>query len=87
METAKWVKEASEVFTQYAAIEALGHPFLAEDVRENAYRYGLIEPSDPRLWGHAARRALKDGGVVRAGFASSRSSNGSPKVLWKARAK
>lgn len=85
METKEWVKEASEVFSHYAAVEALGHPFLAEDVRENAYRYGLIDPEDPRLWGQAARRALKDGGVVRAGFASARTSNGSPKVLWKAR--
>lgn len=58
-------------------------PFLAEDVVAAAKVWGLIEPPDGRAWGHVMRRAAKLGLVVKAGYAPAKTSNCSPKVLWR----
>lgn len=59
-------------------------PFLAEDVREYAQERGLAEPPDARAWGVVMQRAQRERLVQAYAYAPARSSNGSPKVLWKA---
>lgn len=58
--------------------------FLAEDVREWCEINGLSAPTDGRAWGSVMRRAAKAGLIRPVGYAPSRSSNLSPKVLWRA---
>ena len=61
-------------------------PFLAEDVVQFACRDGLCpEPPDARAWGHVMQRAKRMGLIEPCGYRAARSSNGSPKVLWRAK--
>jgi hypothetical protein len=48
-----------------------------------AESHGLPSPPDGRAWGHIAKRCQRDGTIISAGFGAAKSSNGSPKVLWK----
>jgi hypothetical protein len=59
--------------------------FLAEDVRAASLAWGLPEAPDGRAWGHVMKRAEREGVIVAVGYSGARSSNGSPKVLWRAR--
>lgn len=76
----RWVQTAAAAIVAYAA--ECGGSFLIEDVREA--RRDITDPPDGRAWGAAARRAAATGLVKRVGYAPSRSSNLSPKVLWSA---
>ena len=80
-EIAEWTKRAIALFSVYAR-KSTG-PFLTEEARQYAESHGLQEPPDSRAWGHVAKAAQKAGIVVSAGFGAAKSSNGSPKVLWK----
>ncbi len=80
-EIAEWTKRAIALFSVYAR-NSTG-PFLTEEARQYAESHGLQEPPDGRAWGHVAKAAQKAGIVVSAGFGAAKSSNGSPKVLWK----
>jgi len=80
-EIAEWTKRAIALFSVYAR-KSTG-PFLTEEARQYAESHGLQEPPDSRAWGHVAKAAQKSGIVVSAGFGAAKSSNGSPKVLWK----
>jgi len=75
----QWGDEALDCVLDYS--ESVDTPFLTEDVRE-AFSDRLIEPHDGRAWGHVMRRAARLGAIRKAGYASARSSNGTPKVLW-----
>ena len=77
---AQWTRTAVQAVITYAA--ARREAFLAEDVREYADQMGVDEPPDARAWGQVFRIAKREGIIVAAGYAPSRSSNGSPKVLW-----
>jgi hypothetical protein len=79
----EWTKKAVALFAEYAAKKPL--PFLTEEARQYAESHGLSSPPDGRAWGHIAKRCQRDGLTVSAGFGSAKSSNGSPKVLWKAK--
>ena len=59
--------------------------FLTEDVRDAALAAGVHEPPDPRAWGAVAMRAARAGLIERAGYAPAKSSNLSPKVLWRSK--
>ena len=80
-ELGDWTGKAAALFAEFAKQTA--HPFLTEDARRYAESNGLSEPPDGRAWGHVAKRCQKEGIIVSAGFGSAKSSNGSPKVLWK----
>ncbi len=54
----------------------------AEIIRGYAETRGLDEPPDRRAWGHVFIVAARQGLIVKAGYAPTVSSNGSPKVLW-----
>lgn len=79
--SAEWTKRAVALFSVYAR-NSIG-PFLAEEARQYAESHGLAEPPDGRAWGHVVQSAKRAGVVVSCGFAGAKSSNGSPKVLWK----
>lgn len=85
MQQKEWIDSAAQFFANYAVNKACMHTFLAEEVREYASRQGFPEPHDPRAWGLAAKQAMRQGAVTTVGFASAKSSNGSPKALWRAR--
>jgi hypothetical protein len=84
MDRKEWINQASNFFANYAYHKAQGYTFLAEDVKAFAQETGFPEPNDPRNWGVAARKARSDGRVHVVGFAAARTSNGSPKCLWRA---
>ena len=59
-------------------------PFIAEEVREWGEANGLINaPHDSRAWGHVLRKAAREGRIVKVGYKPAKSSNLSPKVLWR----
>jgi hypothetical protein len=76
-----WTNKAVALFATFAKITP--YPFLTEDARQFAESRGLSSPPDGRAWGHIAKRVQRAGITVSAGFGSAKSSNGSPKVLWK----
>lgn len=73
--------EGAVAFVQWYARH--NREFLAEDVIESYIRVGLPEPPDGRAWGAVIRRAAKLGAIQKAGYRPARSSNLSPKVLWR----
>ena len=79
----EWTDKAVALFATFAKITP--SPFLTEEARQFAESRGLSSPPDGRAWGHVAKRCQKAGITVSDGFGSAKSSNGSPKVLWKAK--
>ena len=77
----EWTAKAVALFAEFA--KQAGHPFLTEEARQYAESHGLPEPTDGRAWGHIAKNCQRAGIVASAGFGAAKSSNGSPKVLWK----
>lgn len=63
---------------------ATGHTFLAEDVRGGVADAGY-HVHDNRALGPVMLRLAKEGLIEQAGFARAKSSNLSPKVLWRRR--
>jgi hypothetical protein len=55
--------------------------FLIEEVREQP---GAPIAPNERAWGQVVRRAAAEGLIVKVGYAPARSSNLSPKCLWRA---
>ena len=79
----EWSVLAGCLFVDYAKHIACGEPFLTEDVR--AWCEDVLPvPPDRRAWGHIARSLCNEGLIEEAGFRRAKSSNGSPKVLWRA---
>jgi len=77
-----WIEAAIGHVAEFARLR-WPEPFLAENAREWAEIHGLPQPTDGRAWGHVLKAAAKRGIVTRAGFGASKSSNLSPKVLWR----
>jgi len=76
-----WTQKAVALFAEYAS--QVFDPFLTEEARQYAESHGLSSPPDGRAWGHVAKKCQRAGVVTSAGFGAAKSSNGSPKVLWK----
>jgi hypothetical protein len=79
---ARWRGQARGYLLEWLA--APRGDFLAEDVREFAERRGLDAPPDGRAWGVVFQSASRDRLISKVGYAPARSSNLSPKVLWRA---
>jgi hypothetical protein len=77
----EWTQKAVALFAEFAI--KTPSPFLTEEARQFAESHGLTSPPDGRAWGHIAKNCQRAGIVVSAGFGAAKSSNGSPKVLWK----
>lgn len=76
-----WTDEAAEYLARYAS-RTHGQPFLVEDAVEVC---PLRQPSNPRAWGAAVRKAGREGWIVKTGgSAPARTSNCSLKWLWRA---
>ena len=80
-DTPGWTKIAYEFLEACAGVRQ--HPFLAEDVLEMAAAAHLPPPPDSRAWGAIFRRAARKGVIAKAGYAPAKTSNCSPKVLWR----
>jgi hypothetical protein len=76
-----WTQKAVALFAEYAS--KAPSSFLTEEARQFAESHGLSVPPDGRAWGHVAKKCQRAGVVTSAGFGAAKSSNGSPKVLWK----
>ena len=61
------------------------HAFLTEDVVDAWTAQGHAPPEDGRAWGAVMKKARSLGYVKAVGYAPARTSNMSPKVLWRAR--
>lgn len=54
--------------------------FTIEQARETC---NVESPTDGRAWGGVVNKASREGLIIRIGFAPAKSSNGSPKPVWK----
>jgi hypothetical protein len=59
--------------------------FTMEVARAYAWGHGLDSPPDLRAWGGVTLRLIRDGVLVRIGYAPAASSHGSPKALYRIR--
>lgn len=75
-----WTELAAAYLRDYARTTH-GQPFLVEDAAEVSR---LPAPPNAKAWGPAAQLAARRGWIVTAGYARARTSNRSPKTLWKA---
>ena len=83
-ETSDWSTDAAILFVDFARDVKKGEPFLTEDAREWAEKGGFSPPPDRRAWGFISMSMHRAGHVTQCGYAPARTSNGSPKVLWRA---
>lgn len=81
----EWRERAATLLEAYADKQVRGKPFLIEDATQFAYDAGLPVPPDGRAWGAAVRLAKSKGFIVACGYRAAKSSNLSPKVLWRLR--
>lgn len=77
----EWTSRAEALLLEF--IGSHNEPFLVEQARAYAEERGLPPPTDGRAWGHVIKSAHRSQKVQSCGFASAKSSNGSPKVLWR----
>jgi hypothetical protein len=76
-----WQDMALDAVRQYAASH---EQFLTEDARIDARQsLALPEPTDGRAWGAVMQRARREKIIERIGYKPAKSSNLSPKPLWK----
>jgi hypothetical protein len=75
-----WRDSAARLINAYACTHG---DFLVEDAAEYAYARSLPLPPDGRAWGAAVRLAKSRGYIVACGYRAAKSSNLSPKVLWR----
>jgi hypothetical protein len=77
-----WSKRAYIALLKYLVKHR--EPFLVESMREWAEQNNYIDaPENGRAWGSVVRHAVKRGVIGHAGYGLAKSSNLSPKVMWK----
>lgn len=78
----EWTESAAKYLRAYGEIITFGQPFLLEDARDASH--GMVtQPPNLKAWGAATVYAVRRGWIVKAGYGPARSSNGSPKCLWR----
>lgn len=77
----RWKRSARGYLLEFLTVRP--STFLAEDVRAFAELRGLETPPDGRAWGAVMQAAARERLIAKVGYAPARSSNLSPKVLWK----
>ena len=81
-ERSGWSKRAYIALLKYLVKHK--EPFLVESMREWAEQNNYIDaPENGRAWGSVVRHAVKKGVIGHAGYGLAKSSNLSPKVMWK----
>lgn len=79
-----WSLRAAHALHEYAQKHP-GESFLAEDMRAWAEGKMLVStPPTAKAWGAVFKSAAAQRLVVKAGYAPAKSSNCSPKTLWRA---
>jgi hypothetical protein len=78
-----WTADAYSLFVKFS--NENNRPFLTEEVRAYAEGQGLPSPPDGRAWGHIAKSCDRNKVIKSIGYSAAKSSNGSPKVLWRKR--
>lgn len=78
-----WTADAYNLFVKFS--NENNRPFLTEEVRAYAEGQGLPSPPDGRAWGHVAKSCDRNKVIKSIGYSAAKSSNGSPKVLWRKR--
>jgi hypothetical protein len=78
-----WTLDAYNYFVTFS--NENNRPFLTEEVRAYAEEQGLPAPPDGRAWGHIAKSCDRNKVIKSIGYSAAKSSNGSPKVLWRKR--
>lgn len=78
-----WTADAYNLFVKFS--NENNRPFLTEEVRAYAEGQGLPLPPDGRAWGHVAKSCDRNKVIKSIGYSAAKSSNGSPKVLWRKR--
>lgn len=76
-----WKKAARGYLLEYLSHRRRGDDFLAEMVRD--FAVGLALPPDGRAWGAVFQSAARERLIEKVGYAPAKSSNLSPKVLWR----
>lgn len=79
-----WKRRARGYLLEFLATRSHSGLFLAEVVRAFAEERGMDAPPDGRAWGGVFQSAAREMLIVKVGYAPAKSSNLSPKVLWKA---
>ena len=64
----KWSSVAFEFIRLYA-MQHRGQKFIGRDITQAALAYGLESPASPKAWGGPIQRAVKEGVLVKVGFA------------------
>ena len=81
-----WVRLAAAHVASWAwRAHADRSPWLLEDARRAYEDAGLPPPGDGRWWGEVSNRLKREGRIESCGFGRAKSSNLSPKVLWRLR--
>lgn len=75
-----WSEQAYAAFLRIGKRMGVAH---TDTIRRTAEAEGLPPPPDGRAWGFVAMAMRKAGHVLFAGYAPAKSSNGSPKCLWR----
>ena len=79
----RWSEDAEAALLRYCLAHR-GQDFLTEQVREWSEFLDLVDaPFNAKAWGGVMRRSAANGVIRKVGYAPSRSSNLSPKVLWR----
>ena len=79
-----WSERAYGFLVDYAAANP-GMAFMGEDIRAAADGAGFPAPPDSRALGPVVSRAFRARIIKRIGYGPARSSNLSPKCIWRAR--
>jgi hypothetical protein len=75
-----WGAQCFQMLVAYAAEQH--HSFTIETFRAWAHARGLPVPAESRAFGPVTQRAIRQGVIVRTGYAPAASSNGSPKPVY-----
>ena len=80
----RWSEDAEMSLLLYCNIHK-GSDFLTEQVREWGESMGFVDaPENAKAWGGVMRRSAANGVIRKVGYGAAKSSNLSPKVLWRA---
>lgn len=75
-----WSEGAYDLLKTYSRIM---QEFMTEDVRLWADSRGFAPPPDTRAWGAVVNRAVREGLIVRTGYAPSKTGHMRPTAVWK----
>ncbi len=77
-----WSENAYQFIRLYAMRAT--KPFIANDVLINAIAWDLKVPPDMRAWGGPIRRAIREGIIVKVGYAQAPHRHCAPVPLYRA---